>query len=81
MEKRRTARGDWRADGIVQDDAEQNRQDHRAERGDAGDEPQRESDAGQDRRQGETRRQSGKATEARGSGNCSVETDHGTNSR
>jgi len=48
---------------------------------DAGNEPQRKSDAGQDRRQGETRRQSGKATEARRSGKFSVETDHGTNSR
>ena len=74
------ARAGRRADGIVQDDAEKNRQDHRAERRDAGDEPQRESDAGEDRRQGEARRQSGNAAEACGGGDLGVETGHETNS-
>jgi hypothetical protein len=74
------ARGDRRADGIVQNHAEENRQDHRTERGDAGDEPQRERDAGDDRRQGETRRQGGQVPEACRGGNFRVETDHGANS-
>ena len=74
------ARDGRRADGIVQDDAEKNRQDHRAERRDAGNEPQHERDTGDGRRQDDARRQRRQAREASGGDDCGVETGHETNS-
>jgi hypothetical protein len=65
----------------VQDDPEKNRQDHRAERGDARHEPQRESDAGDGRRQGEAWRQGKETEKVGGLGDAHVETGHETNSR
>ena len=70
----------WGADEILHDDADEDREDHRAERRDAGKEPQSKGESGDAATQSEPGREIGELDQGGGKGDLSLEIGHGTNS-